>query len=260
MANCICPKCGSKNIIPIMYGYPAPEAFEESEKGNIKLGGCVIESVDGYTVDRYCKDCEQEWGLCDFFAEDIVKVRFRYWSNYGFYSPESTEEGQWAYEIYPDGLVKYYSYPLGGRRVLCKNEGRADKEGVRTLYGKLHESCKPLSVLEEGRVLDGCSYELTLTYKDKRQVKHKGDIDGGIVDETVMSFIQTIPELAEDEIDYDSDHMCPVYGNVINPDLCYDSLMCLNGSFKVESVKELDSVEDIEAARKTCRKCPYSNL
>lgn len=30
--ECICPKCKSNNVIPIMYGYPAPEAMEEVEK------------------------------------------------------------------------------------------------------------------------------------------------------------------------------------------------------------------------------------
>ena len=25
-----------------MYGYPAPEAMEEAEKGNLKLGGCEV--------------------------------------------------------------------------------------------------------------------------------------------------------------------------------------------------------------------------
>ena len=33
MSKCICPKCKSNNIIPIMYGYPTHEAFEEAEKG-----------------------------------------------------------------------------------------------------------------------------------------------------------------------------------------------------------------------------------
>lgn len=40
--GCICPKCKSNNVIPIMYGYPAPEAMEEAEKGNLKLGGCEV--------------------------------------------------------------------------------------------------------------------------------------------------------------------------------------------------------------------------
>ena len=40
--GCICPKCKSNNVIPIMYGYPAPEAMEEAEKGNLKLGGWEV--------------------------------------------------------------------------------------------------------------------------------------------------------------------------------------------------------------------------
>ncbi len=41
MGKCRCPKCKSENVVPIMYGYPSPEAFEEAEKENIKLAGCV---------------------------------------------------------------------------------------------------------------------------------------------------------------------------------------------------------------------------
>jgi hypothetical protein len=37
-----CPKCGSKNSGQILYGEPTYEAFQESEKGIIKLGGCII--------------------------------------------------------------------------------------------------------------------------------------------------------------------------------------------------------------------------
>lgn len=62
------------------------------------------------------------------------------------------------------------------------------------------------------------------------------------------------------DLDYEADHHCPVYGRVISADLCYDSLMCLNRSFKVSSTKELAEVKDIEEARKICAKCPYSEL
>jgi hypothetical protein len=53
-----CPKCTSTNTIPIEYGYPIPELMEASEKGKVKLGGCVI-SNDMY--DYYCKTCKHEW-------------------------------------------------------------------------------------------------------------------------------------------------------------------------------------------------------
>lgn len=61
-------------------------------------------------------------------------------------------------------------------------------------------------------------------------------------------------------LDYESDHYCPVYKRTIAADLCYDSLCCLSGEFKISSTKELKKIKDIEASRKICRECPYSDL
>jgi len=43
-----CPKCHKNDmVIPIVYGFPGPELFEEAEKGLVKLGGCCCSlSVD----------------------------------------------------------------------------------------------------------------------------------------------------------------------------------------------------------------------
>lgn len=61
-------------------------------------------------------------------------------------------------------------------------------------------------------------------------------------------------------LDYNSDHYCPAYERIISSDLCYDSLCCLTGMFKISSTKELLEIEDIERAKKVCKKCPYSDL
>ena len=61
-------------------------------------------------------------------------------------------------------------------------------------------------------------------------------------------------------LDYDADHYCPVYEKIIDCDLCYDSLSCLNGGFKISSTKELLAVRDIDRARKICAECEYSDL
>ncbi len=53
-----CPKCGSKNIVRIVYGYPNAEALEEAKKGNIILGGCC---VSDNSPNFHCKDCKYEW-------------------------------------------------------------------------------------------------------------------------------------------------------------------------------------------------------
>lgn len=62
------------------------------------------------------------------------------------------------------------------------------------------------------------------------------------------------------DIDYETDHYCPVYDRIIDADLCYDSMMCLNKSFKISSTKELEEIKNIEKARRICANCRYSGL
>lgn len=64
----------------------------------------------------------------------------------------------------------------------------------------------------------------------------------------------------ENELDYINPHYCPIYERTISADLCYDSLVCLNDMFKIESVKELTEINDIKKAKQICRNCPYSVL
>ncbi len=53
-----CPKCGSDAVVDILFGYPTPEAFEARDRGEIELGGCVINEDDPQWV---CKNCENRW-------------------------------------------------------------------------------------------------------------------------------------------------------------------------------------------------------
>ena len=60
------------------------------------------------------------------------------------------------------------------------------------------------------------------------------------------------------KIDFTKDRYCPVYKREIYEELCYDSMMCLGGYFKISSTEELAEVENIEEARKICDKCLYN--
>ena len=50
-----CPICKSKNTAPISYGYPTPEAVEDSKKRDVHFGGYVIDIFN--QNNRYCNDC-----------------------------------------------------------------------------------------------------------------------------------------------------------------------------------------------------------
>jgi len=37
-----CPTCSEGRLIPIAYGYPGPGLAEASERGEVALGGCLV--------------------------------------------------------------------------------------------------------------------------------------------------------------------------------------------------------------------------
>ena len=41
-----------------MYGYPGPEAVEDSHEGKVHLGGCIVD-IDN--PKWHCNDCERDW-------------------------------------------------------------------------------------------------------------------------------------------------------------------------------------------------------
>ena len=54
----ICPKCGSGEIVPIVYGYPLESLMEEAKQGKVELGGCCVSDND---PDFKCKSCGSEF-------------------------------------------------------------------------------------------------------------------------------------------------------------------------------------------------------
>ena len=54
-----CPKCGSPNYIPIVYGYPTHEAFEKEERGELILAGCCI--FEPNPPNKKCKNCHHSY-------------------------------------------------------------------------------------------------------------------------------------------------------------------------------------------------------
>ena len=37
-----CPRCGSRDVLPIVYGMPGPELIEEFAASRVALGRCVV--------------------------------------------------------------------------------------------------------------------------------------------------------------------------------------------------------------------------
>lgn len=84
-----CLKCGSLNVIKILYGMPTHEAFQLADEGKIRLGGCCITGTD---PEYYCKDCENEWdrdGAVDHAYNEIRGIKATVGGYFGgFYTVE----------------------------------------------------------------------------------------------------------------------------------------------------------------------------
>jgi len=53
-----CPECKQKAGVKISYGFPTEEVFEQAERDEIALGGCMQEIG---APNRRCLSCGHEW-------------------------------------------------------------------------------------------------------------------------------------------------------------------------------------------------------
>lgn len=183
----ICPYCRSKNVIPIIYGFPGPDMFVAAEKGEIKLGGCVI-SLNGDDNDAYCKDCNKEWSADTLQVDDIIKVRYVV-DSCGLETRDSHERR--VYEIFPDGIVRHYQYYGYLRKANYKKHYMVERSKVLNLFADLRRFSRSdyMDLLIEGDGCDGESYRLIISFSDGRKLKYDGGCYGGTFDSRVYSFI-----------------------------------------------------------------------
>lgn len=72
-------------------------------------------------------------------------------------------------------VVKCFAYPRASRRVFDKEIVHIEKDRVADFYQNVIWLYCPWTEIIECKVCDGCSYELTITYKDNRKKKMYGD-------------------------------------------------------------------------------------
>ena len=62
-----CPACNGSKLIPIVYGLPGRELMEQSDRGEIELGGCVVTQIidlDGIRnndPELHCPTCSSRF-------------------------------------------------------------------------------------------------------------------------------------------------------------------------------------------------------
>src|SRR5688500_4004440 len=83
-----CPHCSNETAVPILYGY---RFFEEEnvERGDVVLGGCVVERNDPHAA---CRTCGSYWTSSDDLSTSAITPTFaEYFANWNIELPAGVE-------------------------------------------------------------------------------------------------------------------------------------------------------------------------
>ena len=149
--------------------------------------------IDGMPHEDYgCLDCRYRWSKELLPATQITKIRYKVVEN----GPCTIDSQQsWVYEMYPDGRCKEYTYQGQNRKYQFKTEEKVSEKKVYRLACSLQKIIgAPLweKNVIEGQVCDGCSYNLQITYADKRKEVINGDVAGGTFDSILEKFVRSV--------------------------------------------------------------------
>jgi hypothetical protein len=124
-------------------------------------------------------------------SESVIhKIRFKVWDN----GPGLLEDMYtYIYEVYRDGKCVKYAYRGKNRRYCAKIEKVISNSRCQNLYRKIQDAVRQNRWQMTGQyICDGCSYELQITYLDKRKKIIKGDIDCGSIDAILLDFVKMV--------------------------------------------------------------------
>lgn len=58
-----CPRCGSGDVVEVVYGYPLPSTAARARAGQIFLGGCLVDFDNENEERARCRVCDHEWSV-----------------------------------------------------------------------------------------------------------------------------------------------------------------------------------------------------
>lgn len=171
-----CPKCGSKEVAPILHGMPAWSEDLEQKLNNreLYLGGCCLTGAD---PDYHCFGCKKDFGTppillskrgMEDYREIVTSVRFcdgGYFDGYPEIRIEKKSTG-----ILLDVRPGFSTPDSFLQRPMAENEW---KTLLDHLYGKLylHEWKKTFLNLD---ILDGEQWELEIHLTNGRVRNYHG--------------------------------------------------------------------------------------
>jgi hypothetical protein len=115
--NGICPLCGRREAVEIVYGLPDHEGVAVAERGEIVLGGCVV-APDDPTVQ--CRSCGSTWSIGPETSASAISEKFAdYFRNWDIRLPLGAEPASSRGEIHKAGWLIRYRFDFeGGEKFL----------------------------------------------------------------------------------------------------------------------------------------------
>lgn len=117
--NRICQGCGTP-IAPVIYGYPSRELMEQAQRGEVRLGGCIVPfGTERWLNDSFCGACTLGRILDMNDLDDFETAQM---NGAGYGSPLSTARDElvagrktsdWIWYVFPQILMG--SSPLSRR-------------------------------------------------------------------------------------------------------------------------------------------------
>ena len=69
-----CPQCGSDRVRRLAYGYPGGSMIEQASRGEIILGGCIMDRLlEGCSLG--CLDCQATFGVDGRVFDEGIRRR-----------------------------------------------------------------------------------------------------------------------------------------------------------------------------------------
>ena len=160
----VCPKCGSRQAVEILYGYPSSEALEAAERGEIMLGGCCISLDD----PKYCcKECDYSWG--DGLKLELMLFMQTFKASVGgFFGPNYCVEAD-----IKQGKVNY-SCTEGGEGV-ASEKTITDEDWKKLITGlKRCDFEYWLDDYNDPGILDGTQWSVEVTFEGGAELRKRG--------------------------------------------------------------------------------------
>ena len=189
----LCPKCGSKELMPVVFGKKTDHSkiVQKKIEDGVYL---LVRKEPADPPNLACRTCGFKWRVGGLPLKYLKKVRFKV----DEFGTNNFRSGDRIIEIFPDGKVKYYAHIGSETRASTSVAGKVTKKCVNELFKKLDEFKNNtdflcLDIMTSGRICN-----LQMLYVDNDKTVLDGDFPDNRIFNSIMEVAGAVPEIKEE--------------------------------------------------------------